>query len=378
MNPYGIDTAEKIKQDPSLDVFGFEEKNSETGSNDGDANSAELNKEIEALRKDPRPHALDALLRVYELTLDDVAKMEEEKVLYPNFLVQQHILVLIGMPGSGKTSLCFYEVCPSLAKNGLDVVYVDADAPALQRKHMVGFANRHGFHYLDPGQVSIDSFMKDLKKQVEKNASFKKSVFFFDTFKKFADILDKKKIKEFFILLRKITKLGGTIVLLGHANKYRNKDGNLTFEGCGDVINDTDELFFLEHRPCEEGGVDCNVLTEPANNAKARGFFENWSFHITPEHEIQLHNKPLDFSQRDERNRAVIETAKRILKEAPKPMTFTALVQHVRTETGFGRTKIQNILHENSSPQGKNDTIFAYESGDRNAKLMRINEKYLK
>jgi len=378
MNPYGIDTLKKLKQNPDFNILDHLSEDEGPNPDNEDANLAELKKELETSRRDSRPHALDALLPDYELTPDEVAKMESEKVLYPNFLVQQHILVLIGMPGAGKTSLCFYEVCPTLAKNGLETVYVDADAPALQRKNMAEFANQHGFHYLDPGRKSIDRFMKDLKKQVEKKASFEKIVLFFDTLKKFTGIFDKKNIKEFFMLCRNIAELGGTIVLLGHTNKHRGKNGELIFEGVGDVMNDTDELFILEHRPCEEGGIDCNVITDPAKGAKVRGFFESWSFRITPEREIQLYDKPLDFSQRDERNQAVIKTAKRILKEAQKPMAFTALVQHVRAETGFGRNKVQEIIKANYSPKEEDDKIFVYELGDRNAKLMRINKKYLK
>ena len=390
MNPYGIDTQEYLEEAQGLTVLDLIEKEKQPKPESANEahNMKRLAKQVEALKrpniveKASQPisisrSAIDVLRGRYALTQEEVKQMESEEVLYPNLIIRQHIVVLIGKAGSGKTTLCFYEVAPKLAKQGHNVLYCDADSPALQRKQMVLFAEANGFIFIDPTKTSLASFMKDLKKLAEKENSFKDAVLFFDTLKKFANIFDKKAIKRFFMLCRKITRLGGTIVLLGHANKHRGKDGELVFEGLGDIQNDTDELLFLEHRPRPDGGVDCTVITDPGRGAKVRGFFEDWSLHITPDREVQLYDKPLDLSRKDERAKEALRVAKRILRELGKPTPVTTLVRFINEETGIGRNKLHKLIVDNASLGGQGNTIFAYSYGERNARLITIRDSQL-
>ena len=56
-------------------------------------------------------------------------------------------------------------------------------------------------------------------------------------------------------------------------------DGNLIFEGVGDVQSDSDALIFLE--PMRGiGGIDITTVVDPDKGAKVRGIFEPISFHI--------------------------------------------------------------------------------------------------
>ena len=391
MNPYGIDTQEYLEEAQGLTVLDFIEK--EKQPKPESANEARdmkrLAKQVEALKRPNNAKeanqpvstsrsAIDFLRGRYALTQEEVKQMESEEVLYPNLIIRQHIVVLIGKAGSGKTTLCFYEVAPKLAIQGHNVLYCDADSPALQRKQMVLFAEANGFIFIDPTKTSLASFMKDLKKLAEKENSFKDAVLFFDTLKKFANIFDKKAIKRFFMLCRKITRLGGTIVLLGHANKHLGKNGELVFEGLGDIQNDTDELLFLEHRPRPDGGVDCTVITDPGRGAKVRGFFEDWSFHITSDREIKVYDKPLDLNRQDEWVEKALRVAKRILREVREPIPKTILARHVSDETGIGIHRVRNLISDNASMDGQGDTIFSYSYGDKRTQLISINNNYLK
>ena len=98
------------------------------------------------------------------------------------------------------------------------------------------------------------------------------AVFILDTLKKFIDMLDKKSVKPFFCLLRQLTALGATIILLGHANKHRDNNGNLVFEGVGDVLSDTDAMLIFERmKSAEDGGIDITTVCDPDRGAKVRG-----------------------------------------------------------------------------------------------------------
>ncbi len=320
-------------------------------------------------------HAVILLTKTYGLTKEKVTGMESEEVLYPNLVTQGHIVVLIGKPGSGKTSLCFYEVAPKLAEQGLKVLYCDADSPALQRKEMVFFAEDHGFYFIDPYQKSIPDFMSEITKLADRRQSFRNVVLIFDTLKKYADIFTKEAVKKFFILCRKLTTLGATVILLGHANKHRGKNGELVFEGMGDVMNDADDLFYLEHKPLEGGGVECTVITDPAKGAKCRSFsFKDWSFRVTSDREVEVLDEVLTAIQHNEVEEMVINTAMEVLAGIGpnKGERITTLAEKVKGRTGVGLHRIREIIMKNAVMEGQGDAPFFYKIGPRGAKIIQL------
>ncbi|MFN5724994.1 MAG: hypothetical protein ACK47O_14415, partial [Betaproteobacteria bacterium] len=80
-------------------------------------------------------------------------------------------------------------------------------------------------------------------------------VMFFDTLKKYTDLMSKSGARSYFQLLRALTLRGCTIVALGHTNKHLGADGRPVFEGVGDVRNDVDELFYIEAIRDESSGL---------------------------------------------------------------------------------------------------------------------------
>ncbi|MBV5330330.1 MAG: hypothetical protein JZU65_22320, partial [Chlorobium sp.] len=134
--------------------------------------------------------------------------------------------------------------------------------------------------------TSIESLRETLKEIADSDSDLTDWVFFFDTLKKMADLLQKNSVKQFYALCRKLASRGATIVLLGHANKYRdNEDKHLIFEGVGDVKSDSDELIMFERMPNQNGGIDVTTVVDTNKGAKVRGIFEPISFHISPERE---------------------------------------------------------------------------------------------
>jgi hypothetical protein len=78
---------------------------------------------------------------------------------------------------------------------------------------------------------------------------------FFDTLKKYADLMNKGGSRVFFQIMRALTQRGATVILLGHTNKHKGVDGKLIFEGVGDVRNDVDELLYIEATEKDAAGI---------------------------------------------------------------------------------------------------------------------------
>ena len=104
-----------------------------------------------------------------------------------------------------------------------------------------------------------------------------------DTLKKIAEMLDKRKVKATFSLLRSLTAKGATVICAAHTNKHRDEDGNLVYEGTGDVMSDCDDLVYLESQKGDDGSQ--MVSTKPSN--KVRGIFNKRSWRINADRSVE-------------------------------------------------------------------------------------------
>ena len=219
-------------------------------------------------------HMFDDLI----LNNEDVINMRDSAFLIPTMIVQGHVAVFAAPANGGKSTLFIY-LCEQLAANGLDVIYVNADSSPGDLVDHYHHAKRHGYKVISPdvklGQ-NAQSVLAILDKIVNSSASCDGLVLILDTLKKFVDMLDKKQLKTLLSTLRAITLKGATICLLGHTNKYLGKDGNLIFEGMGDLRNDVDELIYLDSSKNPDTG-DLEVTTRPD---KIRASFSPRSFVI--------------------------------------------------------------------------------------------------
>lgn len=327
------------------------------------------------------------LLGGYEVSNEYVNSLGQERFIYENLLIQQHVVTIISMSGSGKTTFFYFVVAPALAKKGLTVWYIDADSPASDHKKMKEVANKHGFRFLNPDTnrgTSSESLIADLKKIADAHQDMTDNVFFLDTVKKFADLMSKGSMKEFYKLARKLANLGATIVLLGHANKYRDKDGNLVFEGVGDVRSDSDELIQLESKKNSSGGIDVTTVVDSDKGAKVRGVFKPFSFNISASREITFYDKPKNVVDRNisatpkATDNEILDAIFEYLKTATEPVKQKQLADHVASMTGAGIRRVKQLIVQNAglkeSPQG-GDSQFVYTVGLKNAHLYELLKK---
>ncbi len=193
----------------------------------------------------------------------------------------------------------------------------------------------------------------------------------------------KGSVKNFYQLARKLANLGATVVLLGHANKYRDKEGNLVFEGTGDVRSDTDELIYFERKTNQNGGIDVTTVVDPDRGAKVRGLFNPISFHVSESREITHYKNVLPVIDRTitatpkATDEEIVDAAKKYLFDRNEPVVQRQLVQHTADMAGTGMERTRRVLVQNSEPRDGLSLAglpFLYSVGDKNAHFFELPE----
>ncbi|EKD87975.1 MAG: hypothetical protein ACD_35C00110G0001 [uncultured bacterium] len=332
------------------------------------------------------PQAIDPvnLLRGFEVNTHYVEKLGKEEFYYPNLIIKRHVITIIAMPGGAKTTFCFFHAAPFLADNGLKVWYIDADSPASDHKRMKELADRHGFKFLNPDcnpGTTMEGLLSTLQQIADAHSELEGWIIFVDTLKKVADLMSKNSVKNFYQLARKLANLGATVVLLGHANKYRDKDGSLVFEGVGDIRADSDELIYFERKSNQNGGIDVTTIINPDKGAKVRGLFKAISFHVSPQREISFYEKPLPVIDRTATavpkatDDEIVAAAKKYLFSRNEPVVQRQLVQQAADLTGTGVERVRRIIVQNSEPKGSlslSGHPFVYTIGEKNAHFIEL------
>ena len=308
-------------------------------------------------------------IKSYKMSDEYLDGLGKEKFLYPNLLIDKQILTIIAKPGGGKTSFFLNEVCGVVAKKGYEVFLLDADSPPSDHKMMQKVANKQGFQILQAHSENgsgIDGQLKFIKSMAENNMDLDKKVFIFDTLKKYVDLMNKRATKEFFTLMRKLTNLGATCVLLAHANKHLEKGtNNLVFEGVGDVISDSDCLIYFEVvNGCKEW-VDITTVVDQDRGAKFRGIAEPFSFRVDRIKrkvnllsQIAVREADLNLKDTLPTEAEVINLAAKLVGEGE--MDSKELIKEVRETLRCGLRLIEEAIRGNHAKEGSKHEDRAY------------------
>jgi hypothetical protein len=346
--------------------------------------------EREAIQNEPRTKK--SVNNIFEsmggfvVRKDYTDSIGSEEFLIDNVVIKNHIVTIIGESGAGKTAYFFFHGARYMAERGAKVYYIDADSPPSDHKKMMEFREKHGFDWIIPdvneGQ-SVEKFKKTLVDLAKSQCEMEDTVFIFDTLKKFVNTMSKDSIKRFYALMRKITKLGATVVLLGHANKYRDSDGNMIFEGVNDVRSDSDDLIFFSHHTTRDNGTDVTTMIDASIGAKVRGLFQPFSFHIDKYRDITFYDQaltPIELMNQFEMKATdteILETATEYLSKLKEPIRQNQFIEYVRAkiEGEAGINRIRKIIIRNSILKGDPQpagTKFIYSVGDKNVHLYEL------
>lgn len=279
----------------------------------------------------------------FSVTAEKVKEVEESVSLWHDTIFHQKWNVLIGEPGSGKTALAI-QAAADITAQGFDVLYFNLDAGAADLKHYQQHAEKHGYTLLaamDVGQS--DEQLAELLEMHKEDADLSNTVFFLDTLKKFTDPLNKAVCKPFYRSLRKLTMQGGTVVCLGHTNKYRDDDGKLIYEGSGDLKSDSDVMALLYQVKNDDGSMSISTEFE-----KGRALVQRNTFHLSAEREVSLAGEWRDV--REESQQGKQEAADRPVidfirdKLWGKPLNQSEVVSLCSASGMGGRRSILRIL----------------------------------
>ena len=220
----------------------------------------------------------------HTLTDDDTEKMMNQRFIISNLIPEGGITVYPAPPNGGKTAIFTHYAC-EMAQKGYLVIYINADASPSQLKSQQEKASRFGFKILAPDAKDaggVKGVFQSLEALVDAKQDLSKVVFIVDTLKKFAEMLDKKSIQTFINLCRKLVAKGATCCLPAHTNKYTNADGDLVFEGMGDLRADVDHMIYLYSSVSEKSETH-KVLEVTTKPDKVRAMFSSisWRLHVT-------------------------------------------------------------------------------------------------
>lgn len=316
-------------------------------------------------------------LMTMEVTRKTVEMLNDAKFIYSKLIVAGHFIVFCAKANGGKTTIMVY-VSTELAKAGYRVLYINADASASDLKTYAEHAHDHGYTLLNPDLTNgsaekVISSLKGMSQQLD--ADYSKTVLILDTLKKFADLMQKSKAKEFNNILRALTSKGMTIICLAHTNKYNDADGKPIFEGTGDLRNDVDELIYFIPVKNEDG-----TMTVSTDADKVRAKVENMSFSISADGEVSVLDGYVDTlsiaheQHQFKEDESIIEFIQSQIKIASKT---SSELYRIGKDDGITRRKLQTVLNRYAEGKSKNPKWLAIPAPTNGYRYGLIADGYL-
>ena len=225
-----------------------------------------------------------------EVTEEIIQNIADAKFAWRQLIPEGHMVVICSKANGGKTTLMVH-IAGEMAKAGYRVMYINADASASDIKDYKFHAMEYGYSLINPDLTNgtAEKVIDELRKISLAEGDFSKVVIVLDTLKKFGDMMNKTKSKQFNTLLRTLTAKGITVICLAHTNKHDDKEGKPIFEGTGDLRNDFDELIYLIPVRNPDG-----TITVSTRKDKTRAEIRDESFLITPDREVKRLDRHVD------------------------------------------------------------------------------------
>lgn len=266
--------------------------------------------------------------------------------LIPSMVIRGHVGVYPSPPGGGKTTL-FIHFCEELARKGYTVYYFNVDSSPEMLDFHLKHAKKHGYHLIAP-DMKKGKGLTDARNALVKLTNLpagvlNKTVIIIDTLKKFVSLLDKREVSAFFKMARAFNAKGATVCILAHTNKYLDQEGNLVFEGVGDVLSDIDEMIYLYSSLDRDTNIR-EITTDFATGKVRANNFTQRSFRI------HLNDEPRRVEECTELLPKFTDESRKVLKVATEiigggSMNQRELIAALIENTHYGRDKLRAALH---------------------------------
>jgi hypothetical protein len=271
---------------------------------------------------------------------EDVQRMKDADFLIPNMIVRGHLAAYIAPGNGGKTTIFTY-LAGLLASKGLEVFYINVDGSPGDLKRQQQHAVSYGYSVIAPDARaggSIDAVIKLLRDFASSDADLSNTVFILDTLKKFVNVIEKREARGYYQLMRSLTVRGSTICLLGHSNKYRDKDNQQIFEGTADLRNDVDELIYFDIFMNEKDRT-LEITTRP-DKVRAEFFPKSYVIHLDESRRVTEPEAVITVMEKAERG--LLEQLVQALSRGHRSQKD--IISDVRQTTAHSDKKIREVL----------------------------------
>ena len=212
---------------------------------------------------------------------------------------------------------------------------------------MASEAKRNGYKLVNSALCSANpkTLLNTLGEMVRVRQDLSNHIYFFDTLKKFNDVMKKFSSNQFLTLMRTLTVQGATVILLGHTNKHPDANGHAIFEGVGDIRNDVDELSYIQSFASADGAtIKFSIVPDKHRSyvRKASFSYDRATRELTPL--SQEYDLTADVHKNNAlvKDKAIIDEIILLLKI--EDATVTSLVEHVSQRIGIGTKRVRDCI----------------------------------
>ena len=213
--------------------------------------------------------------------LDEISKeLREQKFLIEDLVLAGQFTLIYAKYNSGKTLLVVWGLFRAAAKSistEFAIYYINADDTQKGFVEKARLLSEAGINVIGPGHqdFKLETFLDDVRSMNE-SGDASGCVIAIDTLKRFVDVMDKKKAREFTSVLRDFTMKGGTIIALAHVNKKDGADGKPIHEGVADFVSDADCAYVMdtigEDTASNTKTIRLECIKNRGNNAREASF----------------------------------------------------------------------------------------------------------
>ena len=275
-------------------------------------------------------------------------KMLEDCFVLDRIAILGQATVIYAKPNTGKTLLVIWMLIQSINKNAIKgdrVYYVNADDDYKGLVYKISLAEKYGFEMMAPNHNGFKSDdLKGYMQQMINDETASGAVIILDTLKKFCDLMDKAKGREFMAKAREFVSNGGTVIMLAHTNKNRNADGKAIFGGTSDIVDDSDCVFVLD-----EVSKDQDTKQVFFENIKSRGDVATelaFKYSIEEGKDYQYRLDSVELANKDEATRAKEEQS--YWKQREKDQFGIDAITETLQQGINAKTELITTAHENS------------------------------
>jgi len=316
-------------------------------------------------------------LYAMRVTSEMVKQIADAKFAWLQLIPQGHAVVICAKPNGGKTTI-FTQAAADMARDGYQVLYINADASASDIKEYAHHAIDYGYTLINPdiSGKSNEHVVAELKTMAARDDDYSNTVLVLDTLKKFTDMMAKSKGKILYSILRSLTSKGMTVIALAHTNKYDGEDGLPVYEGTADLRADCDDLIYLIPIKNPDGSMTVSTHID-----KSRAALMETSFLIDPNRIVtvaQGHIDTVGISKLKKQREADFDAIQFILENIRNlSKTSNELFKLGReADSGFSRRYLGAVLNRYASDSCADPLWLSMAASTHGTKYGLISDEY--